>query len=56
MIKTGYMSGSYEKSTTQLICGYCGKHLGYEERVGDKEYSETEGWEYCPYCGTPLYK
>lgn len=56
MFKTGYMSTSFEKSITQLLCGRCGSHLGYEEQINDKEYTEIEGWEYCPYCGAPLYR
>lgn len=53
-VKTGYMSGSYEKSYTELVCSYCNKHLGVYERISDKEYNDTEGWNYCPYCGTEL--
>ena len=30
------------------------KLLGAYERIGDKEFTDIEGWKYCPYCGMEL--
>lgn len=41
---------------TELVCSCCHKHLGYRNTINGKEYNETKGWKYCPYCGKELDK
>ena len=43
-------------SATELYCNHCGEHLGTEMWIGNnKEQSEFDNWNYCPYCAAPLY-
>lgn len=54
MITTGYSSTTGNRIHKSLNCGCCGKHLGSYDWEDGKEYSDIEGWVYCPYCGREL--
>jgi hypothetical protein len=53
-VRSGYVSASHERTYRQLICSHCNNLLGTYERIGDKEFTDIEGWKYCPYCGEEL--
>ena len=66
MIKTGnvehYGNVYWKFLSFDIFCGNCGKQLGYKSYHRDKETGKIEDystpnwdWEYCPFCGTPLY-
>lgn len=54
MISTGYSFANKDRIYTQLICGCCGKDLGTHTVEDGKEYNDTEGWKFCPYCGNEI--
>lgn len=54
MIKTTFSQVSSELECHGYMCTRCGHNLGTYQRNGEKEYDDTEGWEYCPYCGSRL--
>jgi hypothetical protein len=59
MVKYGYSSGTNERTYHEYICDHCGKHLGGIEIVYGtsytKEFDSIVGWNFCPYCGKPLW-
>ncbi len=56
MIAIGYTSINLKRIHRDLICDCCGKFLGNYDMEDGKEHDETEGWEFCPFCGNELYK
>ena len=47
-----------DKDSTYIImyCSCCGHEYEYINEKNDSyEYDEKEGWNFCPYCGTPFY-
>ena len=60
MIKYGYISFTNERKYSEYVCGCCEKHLGRIEIVYDgnniNEYDDIVGWNFCPYCGRPLWE
>lgn len=56
MIATGYTSINQKGIHHNLICGCCGEFLGNYDMEDGKEHDDTEGWNFCPYCGSELNK
>ena len=58
MIMQGGGFASKEKAIQTMHCSNCGKNLGNQGWKGDNEFNEIEEkeWQYCPYCGEPLYE
>lgn len=56
MIDTGFISANKDRIYTELVCGCCKKHLGSHLLENGEEYDDIEGWKFCPYCGSELYK
>jgi len=57
MIEYGGLILQEDYKYENLICGYCGAHLGTAGWNKDLEWNEVEdsGWNFCPYCGEPLF-
>ena len=46
-------AGASISGTTCYYCSFCG---GYLFRRGFEIEAQEDHWEFCPYCGTPLYE
>ena len=59
MVKYGYSSFTSERKYCEYVCDHCEKHLGEIEIVygtsHTKEFDSIVGWNFCPYCGEPLW-
>lgn len=53
-MKTGYVSINSNRSITELLCEYCGSHLGELIISDEGVIDDTKGWMFCPYCGREL--
>lgn len=53
-IKTAFFQTSSELEYYGYMCSCCGRGLGAYERIGKEEHDDTEGWNFCPYCGSEL--
>lgn len=56
MLGGGFAIG--ERAFQTMHCSYCGKNLDVQGWEDNKEFNDIEekGWNYCPYCGEPLYE
>ena len=46
--------GAIINHTVLYYCSYCGEYL-FEAGLFEEPRKEA-GWNYCPFCGTPLYR
>ena len=67
MVKTGdikqYGNTSWNFLTFDVFCNNCGGQIGSKAYHRNKETGEVKNystpnwdWEYCPFCGEPLYR
>ncbi len=54
MIKTTHIEIRSEFERYGYMCSKCGHSLGLYEKAGEVEHDDTDGWNFCPYCGSEL--
>lgn len=55
MIEAGYTSWIGKMGHTAYHCSCCHNCLGEIFFKNGVEYSEFQGWQFCPFCAEPLY-
>ena len=59
MVKYGRMSFDAEQTFYEYVCDCCGRCIGGIQIMHSanhaKEIDDIAGWNFCPYCGEPLW-